>query len=87
MLRITDKYYLSINKTSFTLYERSLSQTTGKETYKSVGYFNSLEGLYVSLVNKEIRDNLELLNNIDKISAMIQELKDFTVKYVTENKA
>ena len=86
MLRITDKYYLSSNKTAFTLHERKVSETTGKETYKSVGYFNSLEGLYLSLVNKEIRDNLELLNNIDKISSMIEELKDFTVKYVAENK-
>jgi len=82
MLKITDKYYLGSNKTTLTLYQRKVSESTGKESYKSVGYFTSFDGLYAALVEKEIREDLEILNNISKIQNMIDELKQFTIEHL-----
>ena len=86
MLKVTEKYYLGSNKATITLYERKVSETTGKESFKSVGYFNSLDALYAGLINREIKSDLELLMNIDKINSMIEELKSFTKTYLEEKK-
>lgn len=47
----------------------------GKETFKNVGYYGTLEKLKQSLLEKEIKDNIELLNNIDKIIELKNELE------------
>lgn len=83
MLEITEKYYLGSNKTTFILYEKKVSETTGKENYKKIGYFASLDRLYTSLLEKEIRDDIQIITNIKKISDMIHELKEFTTNYYT----
>ena len=84
MEKITEKYYLGSNKSTFILYEKKIS-ATGKETYKNLGYMATLEAVYTTLINKELREDIELLNNIEKINEMIKELREFTVKYVNEN--
>ena len=84
MKKITEKYYLGSNKSTFILYEKRMS-TTGKETYKNLGYMATLEAVYTTLLNKELREDLEILNNIDRMNEMIKELRDFTIKYVSEN--
>jgi len=84
MEKITEKYYLGSNKSTFILYEKRIS-ATGKETFKNLGYMATLEAVYTTLLNKELRENLEMLNNIEKVNAMIKELREFTIKYVTEN--
>lgn len=85
MEKITDKYYLGSNRSTYILYERKIS-STGKETYKNIGYISSLDAVYTTLLEKEIREDLTLLNNIEKISKMIKELKEFTIKYVNNAK-
>lgn len=85
MEKITDKYYLGSNKKTFILYERKVSATTGKETYKNIGYISKLENVYTRLLEKEIKEDLSILTNINKIADMIKELKEFTIKYVTEH--
>lgn len=87
MEKITDKYYLGSNKNTFILYERKISETTGKESYKNIGYIATLEAVYSTLLEKEIREDLTILNNINRINELIKELKDFTVKYVNEKRA
>lgn len=84
MEKITDKYYLGSNKNTFILYERRISET-GKETYKNIGYIPTLELVYSTLIDKEIKKDITILNNIEKINNMIQEMKDFTIKYVNEH--
>lgn len=81
MEKITDKYYLGSNKYSFILYEKRIS-ASGKETYKNVGYLSSLDAVYNAILEKEIREDLSLLNNLKAIKEMIEELKNFTIKYV-----
>lgn len=85
MLKITEKYYLGSNKNNFVLYERKVSET-GNERFKNIGYICTLDALYQTLIEKEIRENLELLNNIEKINEIIIELKDFTISYTAKEK-
>lgn len=82
--KITDKYYLGSNKNTFILYEKKVSDA-GKETFKNIGYIATLEAVYNTLIDKEIKGNISILNNIDKIDNMIKELKDFTIRYVNEH--
>ena len=82
MEKITDKYYLGSNKNTYILYERKISETTGKENFKNIGYLTTLEAVYTALLEKEIKEDLSILNNINKISGMIKELREFTIKYV-----
>lgn len=86
MEKITDKYYLGSNKNTFILYEKRISEN-GKETYKNIGYIPTLELVYSTLIDKEIKKDITILNNIEKINNMIQEMKDFTIKYVNEHSA
>ena len=84
MEKITDKYYLGSSKSTFILYEKKIS-STGKETYKNIGYMATLEAVYTTLLEKEIKENVAILNNIEKITNMIKELREFTIKYVDES--
>lgn len=85
MEKINEKYYLGSNKNTFILYEKKIS-ASGKENFKNIGYITSLDAVYSTIIEKEIKTNLSILNNIKIIKDMIQELKDFTIKYVDENK-
>lgn len=85
MEKITDKYYLGSNKNTYILYERKVSETTGKESFKNIGYLTTLEAVYTALLEKEIKEDLSILNNMNKISNMIKELREFTIKYISEN--
>ena len=84
MEKITDKYYLGSSKSTFILYEKKIS-STWKETYKNIGYMATLEEVYTTLLEKEIKENVAILNNIEKITNMIKDLREFTIKYVDEN--
>jgi hypothetical protein len=81
MEKITDKYYLGSNKSTFILYEKKIS-SSGKENYKNIGYLASLDAVYNTLIEKEIKEDLSLINNIEKICNMINELKEFTINYI-----
>lgn len=85
MEKITEKYYLGSNKNTFILYEKKKSQTTGKETFKKLGYYTRLESLYVGLIEKEIKEDLTSIRNIEKINSLIKELKEFTISYTSKN--
>lgn len=79
MLKINEKYYLDSDSVQYMLIEKSIvkkedSKNCGKETFKNVGYYGTLESLKVALLEKEIKDNLELLNNIDRVIEIKNEL-------------
>lgn len=80
MLKINEKYYLDSDSVQYILMEKSTvkkedSKNYGKEAFKTVGYYGTLESLKVALLEKEIKDNLELLNNIDRVIEIKNELK------------
>lgn len=84
MEKITEKYYLGSNKNTFILYEKRTSEE-GKVSFKNIGYLSTLESVYTTLIDKEIKKDITILNNIDKINNMIKELREFTIKYVNEH--
>lgn len=80
MLKINEKYYLDSDSLQYILIEKSIvqkedSKNYGKETFKNVGYYGTLEVLKQALLEKEIKDNIELLNNIDKVIELKNELE------------
>lgn len=80
MLKINEKYYIDSDNLQYILIEKNIvqkedSKNYGKETFKNIGYYGSLETLKTSLIEKEIKDNLDLLNNIDKIIELKKELE------------
>ena len=85
MEKITEKYYLGGNSKNLILYERKISEN-GNENYKKIGFYMTLEALYNALLEKEIKDDYGVINNIEKIVNLIKELKEFTSKFVIANR-
>ena len=84
MEKICENYYLGANKNNYILYERKVSEE-GVESFKKIGYYMSLEAVYNALMNKEIKDDLSVINNMKKITDLINELKEFTANYKAAN--
>ena len=85
MEKITEKYYLGSNKNTYILYEKKISSTTGNVTYKNIGYISTLEAVHTALLEKEIKEDITILNNIKKINEMLNELREFTINYVDKH--
>ena len=81
MIKITDRYYLDSDSLQYILIERSVVQKEGSKNYRkkkfsNIGYYSTLESLKKSLLEKEIKENLELLNNIDKVIEIKNEIME-----------
>lgn len=81
MIKITDRYYLDSDSLQYILVERSVVQKEGSKNYgaekfSNIGYYSTLESLKQSLLEKEIKENLELLNNIDKVIEIKNEIME-----------
>ncbi len=79
MLKINENYYLDSDDLQYILLKKTTvtskeSKNFGKEMFKNIGYYGTLESLKKSLLEKEIKDNIELLNNIDKVVELKNEL-------------
>lgn len=79
MIKITDKYYLDTDSCNYILIEKSIvqkedSKNYGKETFKNIAYYGTIENLYNGLIEKEIKENVELLNNIEKVIEIKNEI-------------
>lgn len=79
MIKITDKYYLDTDSCNYILMERSIvkdekSKNCGKEVFKNIAYFGSIENLYNGIIEREIKENVELLNNIEKVIELKKEI-------------
>lgn len=76
MEKITEKYFLGSSKNTFILYEKRISNSK-KEVFKNIGYYPNIEALCCALIDKEIKDDLGVIKNIQKIVDLIKELKEF----------
>lgn len=79
MLKINEKYYIDSDSCNYILLEKSIvkdekSKNYGKEIYKNIAYYGNLNSLYNGLIEKEIKENIELLNNIEKIIELKKEM-------------
>lgn len=80
MLKITNRYYLDTDSCNYILMEKTIvqkedSKNYGKEVFKNIAYYGSVESLYKGIIEKEIKENIELLNNIEKIIEIKDELE------------
>lgn len=80
MLKINDNYYIGSDNLQYILIKKRIvnkedSSNYGKEVFENVGYYSTIESLKSSLLEKEIKENIELLNNIDKIIELKKELE------------
>lgn len=79
MIKLTEKYYVDSDELNYILKEKRIiskegSKNIGKETYDNLGYYGSLKDLKRAIVEKEIKADLKLLENIDRIIKMIEEI-------------
>lgn len=79
MIKITDKYFLDSDSCNYILLEKSIiqdekSKNYGKESFKNIGYYGSVESLYNGIIEKEIKENLDFLNNIETVIAIKNEI-------------
>ena len=66
MIHIEGNYYLDADTYQFIVYEKVISKKNGRESYNPRAFCGNLFQLKDWLINKEIFDNIELLNNISR---------------------
>ena len=79
MKKLNEKYYLDTDAYNYILVERSIvhdkkSKNYGKETFKNVAYFSTLEGMYNEIIEREIKLNPDLLYNLQEIIKLKKEI-------------
>lgn len=77
MKKLNDKYYLDSDSCNLVLLEKMIVEkgaNKGKDYYKTIGYYGNLKSLYKSIIEKEIKIDLDLLDNIEKIVKLIDEI-------------
>ena len=79
MRKLNDKYYLGTDAYNYILYERNVvqdktSKNYGKEVFKSLAYFGKMEDLYNFIIEREIKIDISLLDNIEKIIELKKEI-------------
>jgi transcriptional/translational regulatory protein YebC/TACO1 len=52
------------------------SKNFGKESFKNIGYYANIKQLKTALVEKEIKNNLELLFSINKIIDLLEQIEE-----------
>ena len=78
MIRINDDYYIDSDTYNFILLKKDINKKNGKEEYDPIAYANKLEQLKTFLFERELKENIDLLNNIDKCIELKRELEDET---------
>lgn len=78
MIRITDRFYIDANTNCYTLKEETTiqdkeSENYGKEVFKDLGYYVSLEHYLKGLLKTNIREYIS--KNDVEIKDLIKELK------------
>lgn len=78
MIRITDRFYIDANTNCYTLKEKTTiqdkeSENYGKEVFKDLGYYVSLEHCLKGLLKTNIREYIS--KNDVEIKDLIKELK------------
>ena len=68
-IKVTDKYYIDADRFQFIALEKKTAKegkNAGKEWFDPVAFCGNLFQLKNWIFNQEIRDNIELINNISK---------------------
>lgn len=80
MIKINDKYYINANSNCYILQEKTKiqdkeSKNYGKEIYKDLGYYVTIENLIEGMLKKEIRGYIgkETENSLKELKKFIEE--------------
>lgn len=80
MIKINDRYYINANSNCYTLQEKTKiqdkeSQNYGKEIYKDLGYYATIENLLNGVLKKETREYIskEEENSLKDLKKFIDE--------------
>ena len=69
MIKITDRFYIDSDKFQFIVLERKIAKegkNVGSVKYDPVAFCGNLFQLKNWIYNQEIRENIDLLNNMNK---------------------
>lgn len=78
MKKLNDKYYLDSDTYNLILCEKMIvkkGKNQGQEYYEPIGYYASIKDLYKAIIEKEIKSDLNLLDNIQKVVELINEIR------------
>lgn len=83
MIKINDRYYIKTDSMQYILCEKVIvqdekSKNYGKERYDNVAYYGNIESLKAGLIEKELKENIQSLENIDKIIEIKNELMNMS---------
>ena len=86
MIRINDRYYITIDTYNIVLFEEKIvedkrKKNYGEKTTRTIGYYNSFKGLLKALQNYNIMADSE---NIRSLSGLERKFDKFTQE-ITEN--
>lgn len=73
-IQINDKYRLESDDLQYILSKKFINKK-GEEKYKPIAFANKLEQIATYLYEQSIKDNLELLENLNKCIAMKKDLE------------
>lgn len=79
MKQINEKYYIDSDSLNYILMEKKVyenGKNIGKEYFVNIGYYNRLQDLYKTLIEKEIKDDLGMIENISKVVELIEKIKE-----------
>ena len=90
MIKINERFYINANSNQYILQEKTIikdekSKNFGKETFKDLGYYVSMEGVLRGIfktqlreyISKEDKNSIEdLLNEIKRIEKELEKFKN-----------
>lgn len=82
MIKINEKYVVDSDNLQYILKEKKTAKSDnkkslGKDYYVTIGYYGSLESLANALLEKQIKANLTIIENINKIIKIKEEIMKF----------
>ena len=89
MIIIDEKYYINADNKNYILQEKGIvknedSKNFGKEVFKDLGYFNSLDSVYHYVVNLKIKQYIskDKINTLEQLTNKIKRIeKDITNQF------
>ena len=79
MIILNENYRIRTDTYNYILEEKKIiqdeqSKNCGKERYSIIGYYGTLEALYKGIIEREIKADITLLNNIEKIIKLKEDI-------------
>ena len=79
MVKVTDRFYINASTTCYTLQEKTIikdkkSKNYGKETFKDIGYYPTIDGCIRGLLKTTIREYVGK-KEVNTLKELLEEVK------------